>query len=298
MRRLDGPHDAVLTIAHGYSWLTAAAFAQRHGLPLHLIVHDDCVATTAVAPGLRHFPEREFHRVYVTAATRFCASAGMEQAYRTMYGVPGTVLHPIRARDSRTWREPPARVRKPPDLFTVAFAGSITAGNIKVLEAVAGWLEGCRGRLEIYGVAAPAGRTWLTSPCISFPGFLPSGELAGVLRERADVLLAPMSFFPADRRNMVMGFPSKLADYTAIGIPILIAGPPDCSAVMWAAANPAAAASVTSLDHQALATALQGIRDDDDRRWELATGALRIGERDFGHAQVQRSFVEALARAS
>src|SRR5205085_244086 len=33
--------DAVLTVTHGFSWLTAARFAAHHDLPLHLICHDD-----------------------------------------------------------------------------------------------------------------------------------------------------------------------------------------------------------------------------------------------------------------
>src|ERR1041385_4358441 len=33
--------EAVLTVAHGFSWLTAAALARSFQLPLHLIIHDD-----------------------------------------------------------------------------------------------------------------------------------------------------------------------------------------------------------------------------------------------------------------
>ena len=37
----DFAPDAVLTVHHGYSWITAARFAERRGLPMHLILHDD-----------------------------------------------------------------------------------------------------------------------------------------------------------------------------------------------------------------------------------------------------------------
>ncbi len=33
--------EAVLTVAHGHLWVTAAEFARHNRLPLHLIVHDD-----------------------------------------------------------------------------------------------------------------------------------------------------------------------------------------------------------------------------------------------------------------
>ena len=41
-RLLDGfQPEAVLTVSHDFLWVTAAGYARRHGLPLHLICHDD-----------------------------------------------------------------------------------------------------------------------------------------------------------------------------------------------------------------------------------------------------------------
>ena len=50
VRRLaaDFGPGAILTVVAGYSWITAAAFAQQQNLPLHLIIHDDVPATLAV----------------------------------------------------------------------------------------------------------------------------------------------------------------------------------------------------------------------------------------------------------
>ena len=45
----------------------------------------------------------------------------------------------------------------------------------------------------------------------------------------------------SDRINMEMAFPSKLADCTATGLPLLIYGPAYCSAVTWARENPGVA---------------------------------------------------------
>ena len=36
--------EAILTVAHGFSWLAAAEIARKHRLDLHLIVHDDLVS--------------------------------------------------------------------------------------------------------------------------------------------------------------------------------------------------------------------------------------------------------------
>ena len=74
----------------------------------------------------------------------------------------------------------------------------------------------------------------LDLPNIRLGGLLKSDELLRRLRADADVLFVPMSFAADDHDNMRMGFPSKLTDYTAVGLPLLIAGPADCSAVRWA----------------------------------------------------------------
>ena len=53
------------------------------------------------------------------------------------------------------------------------------------------------------------------------------------------------SFGAADRDNMEVCFPSKLADYTVPALPLLVYAPPYSSAVEWAAANPGTAVTVS-----------------------------------------------------
>ena len=75
-------------------------------------------------------------------------------------------------------------------------------------------------------------------------------------REEVDVLFVPMSFDPTDRPNMETGFPSKLTDYTSVGVPLLIYGPAYCSAVRWAGNNPGVAEVVDDENPKALTEAL------------------------------------------
>ena len=57
-------------------------------------------------------------------------------------------------------------------------------------------------------------------------GFVPNTRLISVLRDEVDVLVLPMSFDPLERINMELSFPSKLTDYTATCLPILVWAPP------------------------------------------------------------------------
>jgi len=117
------------------------------------------------------------------------------------------------------------------------------------------------------------------------------------LREEADTLFVPMSFRLADRANMELAFPSKLADYTAAGLPLLIYGPPYCSAVAWAHENSGVAEVVQTEQRTELAQALARLATDPARRLDLAKKALQVGRQYFAHDAVQQVFDRALACA-
>jgi glycosyltransferase involved in cell wall biosynthesis len=281
-RAIDGfEAEAVLTVAHGYLWLAAARFAERHRLPLHLIVHDDW--PRIVAEPFRETVEREFARVYRQATSRLCVSPFMADEYERRYGMKGTVLLPSRAHEAR---EPVAAAvtndaRRGP---VFAFAGTINSpGYVTLLRDLAESLRAHHGRLLIYGPLSreQADGAGLTADNIALEGLLPSAALLDRLRRDADVLFVPMSFAAADRWNMRMSFPSKLTDYTAVGLPLFICGPAECSAVRWAEANPGVAEVVTSADPAALRPAVDRLCRDGEYRARLARVAAAVGTRDF-----------------
>ena len=80
---------------------------------------------------------------------------------------------------------------------------------------------------------------------------------------------------------MEVSFPSKLTDYTAVGLPLLIIGPEYCSAVRWARANPAVAEVVVTDHAEALTTAVNRLAINPAYRISLATAALAAGEQYF-----------------
>src|SRR5262249_44465918 len=79
----------VLTIAHSFAWLTAAEFAERHDLPLYLIVHDDWPRLDVVPAALTGWLDRRFGEVYRQAKVRFCVSPYMVEAYKRRYATEG-----------------------------------------------------------------------------------------------------------------------------------------------------------------------------------------------------------------
>jgi glycosyltransferase involved in cell wall biosynthesis len=288
--------EIVLTVAHGFGWQAAATIARKRKLPLHLIVHDDWPRAADIAPSWRKWLDTQFARVYRQAQSRLCVSPSMARDYEKRYGAPAEVIYPSRAVDCPDYDDVPAHLSLTDKPFTVAFAGTINSnGYIQALLALQNSLKPINGRLLIFGslTSAVAHEAGLNDPNTQICGLLNSSELLSRLREEADVLFAPMSFDPTDRANMEMAFPSKLADYTATGLPLLIYGPPYCSAVIWARENSGVAEVIES--ETALASAIARLATNSDLRITLGKRAHEIGHQYFSHARVQTLFYQSLS---
>jgi glycosyltransferase involved in cell wall biosynthesis len=297
---LDDFHpDVVLTVTHGYLWDCAAQFAEDQHLPLHLICHDDWPRLTNIFAFLKPHVDRRLGEVYRQAVSRLCVSPFMCDAYRERYGAPGEVLYPTRAADAPVCSSPPERLRQPSRGLTVAFAGTVnTHGHLIGLRLLAETLATLGGRLLIFGPFTPTDSNCesLNLPNVVCRGFLPSATLMERLREEVDVLFVPMSFAPEDRPNTEICFPSKLTDYTSVGLPLLIYGPDYCSAVRWARQNPCVAELVTQPEFEPLFGAVQRLSRSAETRWQLAQSALTAGEKFFSHHSAMMLFQSALRR--
>jgi glycosyltransferase involved in cell wall biosynthesis len=176
--------------------------------------------------------------------------------------------------------------------FTVAFAGTINSnGYIRALIALQDALKLAGGRLLIFGPTTSI--EGLNNYNTEIRGLLPSTELLTTLRNEADALFVPMSFDAADRANMEMAFPSKLADYTATALPLIIYGPNYCSAVAWARENEGVAVIVES--EPDLYNAINLLANNPDKRIALGKRALSVGREYFTHDRVQEQFFKALS---
>ncbi|HEV2804401.1 MAG TPA: glycosyltransferase [Chthoniobacterales bacterium] len=291
--------EAVLTVVHGYSWVAAAEFARVAKLPLHLILHDDWLSSLQVLERRKGPAEKLFASHYRRATTRFCVSPAMAERYRERYGVESEVLYPIRAANCPVASGPaPTKQR---DVFVVGYAGTINGdGYVARLNALAKALSAMKGKLMIYGPtsAEQAKSIGLDEQNIFFRGLIPSEQLIDELRRETDLLFAPMSFRSEDRTNMELSFPSKLTDYTAVGLPLLINGPSYCSAVRWARQNPGVAEVVESEDVESIAKTLRALEAAPDRRRELGAAALSAGEQWFSHQSVSTQFLDAISAQS
>ena len=290
--------QAILTVGHRFAWLAAGDAARRWNLPLHLIIHDDVVLSTGVAPWLRRWVDKKLGRVYRLAVSRSCVSPYMAEMYADKFGAAATVLYPSRARDAACFNEP--TTMKPAGASTTyLFAGTINSpGYSRSLTMLASVLERTNGRLIVYSNLrlGDIKDTILAKPHVSVREMIRPEVLLERMRSEADVLFVPMSFHPNDLQNMRLGFPSKLADYTLTGLPSLIWGPADCSAVRWERENPGVAEVVEQEDEVALEAAVQRLTSSEHRN-RLGSVALHKGSEFFSHDAALTTFYETLCRA-
>jgi glycosyltransferase involved in cell wall biosynthesis len=287
--------EGVLTVAHGFGWLAAAHIASKRRLPLHLMIHDDWPRVASVPASFRKSLDERFASVYRQAKSRLCVSQAMSNAYSERYGKRAEVVYPSRARDCPEFEAPPARLAHNDQPFTIAFAGTINSdGYSRALLALQTALKAVAGRLLIFGPLTPddgkqLGFDSTTIVC----GLLNWSELITRLRDEADALFVPMSFDSCDKTNMEMAFPSKLADCTAAGLPLLIYGPSYCSAVTWARENSGVAEIVEA--EETLHNAIARLAQDPTHRVGLGKRALDGGRQYFTHARVQQVFHQSLS---
>jgi glycosyltransferase involved in cell wall biosynthesis len=288
--------EAVLTVAHGFGWLVAAEVASKRRVPLHLIIHDDWPRVADIAPPFRNWLDQQFARVYRQAHSRLCVSPAMSRFYEQRYGAQASVVYPSRSADGPDYDEPPGHLARNDKPFTIAFAGTINSnGYIDALIALQNALKPVNGRLLIFGPLTTdvAQEVGLNDPSTEIRGLLTASDLLNRLRSEADALFVPMSFAASDRANMEMAFPSKLADYTATGLPLLIYGPSYCSAVAWARENPDVAEVIET--ESDLAAAIAKLAKQPDHRVALGKRALDTGREYFTHARVQQIFYQSLS---
>ena len=286
--------EAIVTITNGIGWRLAAAVAERLELPLHLIAHDDWPKLSRPDRFYAGWLHSSFAAAYKRAASRLCISPFMLEEFTLRYGVSGTVVSPCRSGAMTQTGHQTARAITSSGQMVVGYCGGSGEHEMPGLRALAAAL-GANARAVIYGPFSENKQRDLhaISPSMEFRGFVAHQEMMSGLRDAADVLFVPMAFDAAARANMRVSFPSKLVDYTALGLPMLIHAPADSSAMRWALMHEGVAETAGSEEPSSIVAALQRLTDT-DHRGRLAARAREVGSTAFDPASVRAAFHAAL----
>jgi hypothetical protein len=288
--------EAIVSVGHGYGWLTAAKLAEDLKVPFHLIMHDDWPRLSGIPSCFQRWFEQLFASVYNAANNRLCVSPFMAEEYARRYGAVGSVLYPSRAAECPTFEAKTARALQDEDELVIGYGGNGAIDVVSCMRTLAAVLREAKARLVVFGPFHESIQRELhaISPAIIFHGMVPYHMMIADLRAQADILLVPMSFEAAAHDNMVVSFPSKLTDYTATGLPLLIYAPPYSSAARWAQLYSGVAEVVDQGGPAPLLGSLNKLRSNPEYRRILGERASVVGFECFNASATREQLYNAL----
>jgi len=292
--------EVVLTVMqHGTWYDSAMRYAEARNLPLVTIIHDDNEGFDRVYSFARGAQRRRDGEFYRFAARRFCVSQEMEEEFARRYGVRGEVLYPNRSEELAP-RDPRLNLSlRTPGRLTLGFVGNPNYGYGEQLVKMIPALREAQAKLVAYGHEPRGAAAPLKEACdvVELRGFVPTPEEAWeAIKRDCDVLVFPyLDPAGAMERMYSIHFPSKLPEYLAAGMPIVMIGPDSATGVRWAQRNREAVHLLRSAAPESWASDLRRLAEDADLRGRLAAAALLAGHQQFDPVTIRHDFLAALS---
>ncbi len=295
--------DVVVSVMQFATWYDSAMrYARAKRIPLVTVVHDPDEVFDQVYGWAGPLRDRADGRFYRLASRRLCISPEMEARCYAKYGVHGEVMYPNRDLDLAPRPIEEGRALKSPGRLTVGYAGTLGYGYGEQIIRLLPAFRASGSRLVVYGKSDASARARLErEDVVELRGFVadPRDAWAGIQRD-CDAVILPYLNPPEAAHRLLYSchFPSKLPEYLALGMPVVVAGPADATGVRWAAGHPQAALTVTDPDPMAVARQFERLQADPALRVSLAASAVHLGDRDFEPRRIQRQFSDAVNEAA
>jgi glycosyltransferase involved in cell wall biosynthesis len=284
-------------VVHVFSSLpyseAAFSYSRRFSVPLVLIVHDDPEEFNGSYAWAGNLLRRQLRRIYRHAASRLCVSHELERVLQERYGAAGNVMYPSRS-EAIFPRPPQASLSlKEPGRLTLGFAGGLSYGYGPRLLELVPLLRKARTRVRVYGGNLPATDC---SDVLLNQGRLDTPEEAWArIKHECDAVLLPYCFPNHGHQNLYRThFPSKLPEYLALGMPVIIAGPGYAAGVKWGMRNPESCIVITEQDGEEWINVLTQLRNDGPLRLRLSQSSVAAENRDFDPVAIRSSFQKLL----
>ncbi|MCS7063948.1 MAG: hypothetical protein NZM04_07920 [Methylacidiphilales bacterium] len=206
----------------------------------------------------------------------------MAEIFQKEYRCKTDILLPSRSYLHHEYTTPSPTTLKNSFPLTIAFAGSIWHFYAEMIKLIANSLIKLGGEIHIYSDLTH--KSYLEfgfnqHPNIFIKGYLPHPQIIDTLRNSAHALYSPLTFSPNDD-NSRFCFPSKLADYTAVGLPIILHGPPYSSQIKWASQYSDAFIIIDDLNVENIRQSIVRLQNPEIRR-SLAQKIIAIGKETF-----------------
>jgi glycosyltransferase involved in cell wall biosynthesis len=286
---INAPAVVLSVMQTSIYYRAAAEVAWRYQLPLALVIHDDPEEIEPVRWWTRPLVRKFHSNVYQGARVRFCVSPQMQDELSVRYNAPSDVLYPSRSQSIKPRAIALNETLRRKDRLVIGYGGSIKYGYGERLEELLPEFQKHEVTLRIYSLQEP---WFLSERAVEYAGPSNSPDTMWQrVKEECDAVILPYCGPEHGHQSLYRThFPSKLPEYLALGMPIVITGPEYATGVQWGNANPDAAVVVPVTDPSRLGLVLGRLRADGAYRAALARGAVRAAAEEFDPARIGEIF--------
>jgi glycosyltransferase involved in cell wall biosynthesis len=237
-------------------------------------------------------------QLYAGATTRDAICQPMVDDLRARTGRDGTVARA--GLDQEDFDYLATSGEAPHDKIRIAYAGTIQVEN--AFELFVSALKKIREQLsrpislEFFGNHSYRTRRWFDSSWMAENGSLPALQLAAELK-KCTWGFSPMSLTDDDPRYNRFSFPAKFTSYLAAGLPLIVLGHPESSAVKMAAAHEVGLCS-TTMDLEVLSERLLTVLSEPNPRLKYHAGIRRCAAAEFDARRMRAALYECFKKCA
>lgn len=326
--------EMVVSVMANTPWiLTAERTARLLRIPLVLIIHDLNEEFEMVFRWAKRGLYEQNRQVYRSAVRRLCVSPEMVDYLAQRYGVEGEVMYPNRGEEVQSLHFDRGKFDILKDerdrRLTLGYAGSLAYGYGEALVELIPVLREVGARILISTPRPPEKLKELlvaTDVVEWMPHRADINAMWREMQERTDVMILPYSN-PAEGNELLYRthFPSKLTEYLALGMPVVVSGPEFATGVRYARGeklkgekteklksgnaergalfqrfsiseflNFAPNGAVSCTSREELTAVLKTLKENGEVRRDLARRAVEAGVRDFDPVKIRERFITIL----
>jgi glycosyltransferase involved in cell wall biosynthesis len=287
--------DLVMTVMQEQSYYYLAhRFAEKEKLPLLLYIHDlpelfDVVYQWAEQKQLQRNAE-----IYRYASRSLCISRQMKDHLTSAYRANCEVLYPLPSENLKPRPLAESRRLKQPGVLTVGYVGTMTYGRGAQLNNMIPTFKKAGARLRIYSADPPF--AWSAADVVTHCGYAPPDETWSRIKNDCDAVILPYIWSEDSKYQSLYrtSFPSKLPEYLALGMPVLMVGPEYVAGIEWGLENPNTVMTVTDNDPEAWTKALKDLKQSESLRAAMSERVVAAGERDFSPNTITNNLMKHL----
>jgi glycosyltransferase involved in cell wall biosynthesis len=294
--------ESLFTVSWDHFTIAAYFIHKISGVPIYLYVMDD-PAGARRADGSQPL----LYRLLMPRLLRACkrvwgVSGGMCEHFAQAYGVKCWPLLPLLDLDEFQKGSSP-RTDRSNGSFHIVFTGSIYSAQVDAVRRLVRvvnedfCIDGrpkINVRLTLYTLASPGAlkQMGLIGRNVHQDA-VEHRDIAGVLFE-ADVAFLPLSFEPDMRHVVETSLPSKIAEYLAAGLPILVHAPPSSTVARYCREQNCGLV-VDEPSETSLRSALMRLSTDSALRAALSATALETARKNHDARRIAPDFLRQLS---